>query len=183
MTMSGMWFWLRPILWIHEWITRIGFYLASLGLMAMCGLYCMEVVLRYFLSAPTTWSTDVITFTLLFSTFAAIPYAVKQAMHVSVTIVIDMWQASAPYVGAFINIFGIFLCGFVGYIAYGSAMQQFTGNIETSGSLMVDKWFLTAFISYGFINSALWHVRLLLTGESPIQSEIAAAAAGSGDNA
>jgi TRAP-type C4-dicarboxylate transport system permease small subunit len=174
--------WLRPLLWIHDWITRIGFYAASLGLMAMCGLYCMEVVLRYFLNAPTTWSTDVITFILLFSTFAAIPYAVKQAMHVSVTIIIDMWPASAPYVGAFINIFGIVLCGFVGYIAYGTSVQQYVGNIETSGSLMVDKWFLTAFISYGFINSALWHIRLLLTGQSPIQSEIAAAAASSGEN-
>jgi C4-dicarboxylate transporter DctQ subunit len=173
-TMSRVPAWLQPILRIHEGITQVGFYAAGVGLSAMCGLYCMEVVLRYFLNAPTTWSTDVITFLLLFSTFAAIPYAVKSAMHVAVTLLIDTYKGSAPYLGAFINIVGIVLCGFVGYIAYLSALQQYTGNIETSGSLMVSKWFLTAFIAYGFINSALWHLRLLLSGQAPIQSEVAA---------
>jgi TRAP-type C4-dicarboxylate transport system permease small subunit len=160
-------------LFVHDWITRIFYYLAALGLVAMCGLYCMEVVLRYFLNSPTTWSTDVITFTLLISVFSAIPCAVKSAMHVAVTLVIDVFKGIAPYVGAFLNIAGMILCGFVGYISLKTTMEQYAGNVGTGGSFEISKWMLTAFITYGFVNSALWHLRLLLTGQTPIQSELA----------
>jgi TRAP-type C4-dicarboxylate transport system permease small subunit len=162
------------VLLVHDWITRLFHYLAALGLAAICGLYSMEVVLRYFLNSPTTWSSDVITFLLLVATFSAIPYAVKSGMHVAVTIIIDAFKASTPYVSAFLNTVGLILCGFVGYISFQIAVTQYFGNVGTGGSFEIYKWSLTAFIAYGFINSALWHLRLLLTGQSPIQSELAA---------
>jgi C4-dicarboxylate transporter DctQ subunit len=162
------------ILRVHDWITHLFHHLAALALAAICALYSMEVVLRYFLNSPTTWSSDVITFLLLVATFSAIPYAVKSGMHVAVTIIIDMFKASTPYVGAFLNTVGLILCGFVGYISFQIAVTQYFGNVGTGGSFEIYKWSLTAFIAYGFVNSALWHLRLLLTGQSPIQSELAA---------
>lgn len=171
--MSGVTLLLSPILWVHDWITRIFFYVAALGLVAMCGLYCMEVVLRYFLNSPTTWSADVVTFCLLVSTFCAIPCAVKSAMHIAVTFIIDVFKSGALYVGAVLNIIGLILCGFVGYISLDATIEQYVGHVGTGGSFEIHKWVLTAFIAYGFINSALWHLRLLLTGQAPIQSELA----------
>lgn len=165
---------MKVVLSIHDWITRIFFFVAAFGLASICGLYCMEVVLRYVLNSPTTWSTDVITFILLVSTFSAIPSAVQSAAHVAVTLIIDTFESAARYLGPALNIAGVILCGFVGYISLRTAMTQYAGNVGTGGSFEFNKWILTSFISYGFINSALWHLRLLLTGKAPIQSEIAA---------
>ena len=62
---------------------------------AWASLYCMEVVFRYFLNAPTRWSLEVITYLMLIVTFLAIPHAVRAGMHIAVTLLADLYPRHA----------------------------------------------------------------------------------------
>ena len=157
------------LLRLHGLVTDIGYLLAALSLIGMGLLYCMEVVLRYFINRPTNWSLETISFLMLVMTFLAVPHAVRAGMHIAVTLLADIWPRHAKRLLFAMNIIGAVLCGFVAYVSLVTNVADFTGSIETNGNLAIPKWWLTVFITYGFVNSALWYVRLLFNGGDPIQ--------------
>jgi TRAP-type C4-dicarboxylate transport system permease small subunit len=159
----------NPLLRLHGLITDIGYLGAAFGLCAMGFLYCMEVVFRYFLNAPTRWSLEVITFLMLAVTFLAIPHAVRGGMHIAVTILADLYPRHARRILFAMNVVGAALCTFIAYISLTENVSQHQGSVETIGNIPIPKWWLSAFITYGFANSALWYVRLLFCGSQPIE--------------
>jgi TRAP-type C4-dicarboxylate transport system permease small subunit len=163
---------LRPLLRLHGLITDLGYVLAALGLIAMGGLYCLEVVFRYFLNAPTRWSLEVITFLMLAMTFLAIPHAVRAGMHIAVTLLADLYPGQARRLALVLNCFGLVLCAFIAYVSLEENVRQYFGAVETIGNVVIPKWWLSVFISYGFGNSALWYLRLLLSGGDAAAPEI-----------
>ena len=162
----------RPLLRLHGLITDAGYLLAALGLCAMGFLYCMEVVFRYFLNAPTRWSLEVITFLMLVVTFLAIPHAVRAGMHIAVTLLADIYPKHAKRILTAMNAIGFVLCGFIAYVSAVENLDQYRGSIETIGNIPIPKWWLSIFITYGFANSALWYSRLLFSGGDPIEPEL-----------
>jgi TRAP-type C4-dicarboxylate transport system permease small subunit len=164
---------MRHLLRLHGLITDAGYLLAALGLCAMGVLYCLEVVFRYFLNAPTRWSLEVITWLMLIVTFLAIPHAVRAGMHIAVTLLADLYPRHARRILSTMNLIGVVLCTFIAYISLNENIDQYRGSIETIGNLPIPKWWLTVFITYGFANSALWYVRLLFSGSEPIAPELA----------
>ena len=50
---------------------------------------CYEVVMRYFLNRPTAWVTEITSYSLLFITFLAAPWLLKEDAHVKVDILLD----------------------------------------------------------------------------------------------
>jgi C4-dicarboxylate transporter DctQ subunit len=163
---------LRPLLRLHGLLTDLGYMLAALALLAMGFLYCMEVVFRYFLNAPTRWSLEVITFLMLAMTFLAVPHAVRAGMHIAVTLLADLCPGQARRLAFALNLCGLVLCGFVTYVSLGENIAQYLGAVETIGNLVIPKWWLSAFITFGFGNSALWYLRLLCSGGRPITPEL-----------
>ena len=160
---------MRPLLRLHGLITDIGYVLAALGLCTMGFLYCMEVVFRYFLHSPTRWSLEVITYLMLMVTFLAIPHAVRGGMHIAVTLLADLYPGQVGRLAFALNSIGVVLCAFIVYVSFGENIAQYFGSVETIGNLVLPKWWLSVFITYGFGNSALWYVRLLFTGGQPIE--------------
>ncbi len=159
---------MRPLLRLHGLITDLGYLVAAVGLCGMGFLYCLEVVFRYFLNSPTRWSLEVVTYLMLIVTFLAIPHAVRAGMHIAVTLLADLYPGHAKRLGYLLNAIGLLLCGFIAYVSLGENIAQYLGSIETIGNLVFPKWWLSAFITYGFANSALWYVRLLMSGGDPI---------------
>lgn len=160
---------MRPLLRLHGLVTDLGYLAAALGLAGMGALYCMEVVFRYFLNAPTRWSLEVVTYLMLAMTFLAVPHAVRAGMHIAVTLVADLYPAHAVRLAAVLNGIGLVLCAFLAYVSLGENLAQYAGSIETIGNLVFPKWWLSAFITYGFANSALWYLRLLCNGGQPVE--------------
>jgi TRAP-type C4-dicarboxylate transport system permease small subunit len=163
---------LRPLLRLHGLITDAGYLLAALGLSGMGFLYCMEVVFRYFLNAPTRWSLEVITYLMLIVTFLAIPHAVRSGMHIAVTLLADLYPRHARRILFAMNAIGMALCAFIAFISLSENIAQYQGSIETIGNIPIPKWWLSSFITYGFANSALWYLRLLFHGNEPIAPEL-----------
>jgi C4-dicarboxylate transporter DctQ subunit len=164
---------MRPLLRLHGFITDLGYLGAALGLAAMGALYCLEVVFRYFLNAPTRWSLEVITYLMLVVTFLAIPHAVRAGMHIAVTLLADLYPRHATRILIAMNAIGIVLCSFIAVISFMENVAQYQGSIETIGNIPIPKWWLSVFITYGFANSALWYLRLLFHGNEPIAPELA----------
>ena len=160
---------MRTLLRLHSLVTDIGYLAAALGLAGMGLLYCMEVVFRYFLNAPTRWSLEVITFLLLVVTFLAIPHAVRGGMHIAVTLLADLYPRQARRILLAMNAIGAVLCVFIAYISFTENVAQYRGSIETIGNIPIPKWWLSVFITYGFVNSALWYFRLITTRGEPIE--------------
>jgi C4-dicarboxylate transporter, DctQ subunit len=163
---------MRPLLRLHGLVTDLGYLAAALGLAGMGALYCMEVVFRYFLNAPTRWSLEFITYLMLVVTFLAIPHAVRGGMHIAVTLIADLYPRHARRILSTMNAIGAALCAFIAYICLSEAVAQYQGSIETIGNIPIPKWWLTSFIAYGFANSALWYLRLLWRGGEPIAPEL-----------
>jgi TRAP-type C4-dicarboxylate transport system permease small subunit len=159
---------MRPLLRLHGLITDIGYLAAAFGLAGMGALYCLEVVFRYFLNAPTLWSLEVVTYLMLAVTFLAIPHAVRAGMHIAVTLLADLYPARAALLAIVLNGTGFALCAFLAYVSLGENVAQYEGSIETIGNLVFPKWWLSAFITFGFANSALWYLRLLFSGGQPV---------------
>lgn len=171
----------RPESWPLRWhgiVTDIGYLLAALALVAMGLLYCMEVVVRYFFNAPTRWSLETVTFLMLVMTFLALPHAVRGGMHIAVTLLGDLYPRHAKRILFVINLLGLALCGFVAYVALGENLRQIRQSIETSGNITIPKWWLSVFTTYGFGNSALWYLRLLFNGGTPLRPVIGLVPAG-----
>ena len=158
-----------PLLHLHGLITDIGYLGAAIGLATMGALYCLEVVFRYFLNAPTRWSLETITFLMLMVTFLAIPHAVRGGMHIAVTLLADLYPRYATRILFVMNVIGAVLCAFIATISLLENIDQYHGSVETIGNIPTPKWLLSAFITYGFGNSALWYVRLLFSGARPIE--------------
>lgn len=163
---------MRPLLRLHGLITDLGYLAAAVGLCAMGFLYCMEVVFRYFLNSPTRWSLEVITYLMLIVTFLAIPHAVRAGMHIAVTLLTDLYPRHARRILSVMNLIGIVVCCFIAYISLAENIDQYRGSIETIGNIPLPKWWLSAFITYGFVNSALWYLRLLFNDNEPIAPEL-----------
>jgi TRAP-type C4-dicarboxylate transport system permease small subunit len=163
---------MRPLLRLHGLVTDLGYLAAAFGLAGMGALYCMEVVFRYFLNAPTRWSLELITYLMLMVTFLAIPHAVRGGMHIAVTLLADLYPRQARRILSIMNAIGVVLCGFIAYISLLENIAQYQGSIETIGNIPIPKWWLSAFITYGFANSALWYLRLLCHGSEPIAPEL-----------
>jgi TRAP-type C4-dicarboxylate transport system permease small subunit len=157
-----------PLARLHGLVTDLGYVLAGLGLIGMGALYCMEVVLRYFVNRPTTWSLETIAFLMLVMMFLAVPHAVRSGTHIAVTLLADLLPFQVRRIAFAVNLIGLILCGFMAYVSLGENIAQYVSLIETNGNIVVPKWWLTVFITYGFANSALWYLRLLFSGGEPI---------------
>jgi C4-dicarboxylate transporter DctQ subunit len=132
-------------------------------------LYCMEVVLRYFLHAPTRWSLETIAFLMLIMMFLAVPHAVRGGMHIAVTLLADLYPRRVRAISLVLNLLGLALCTFMAYVSVLENLAQYRQLIETMGNLVLPKWWFSAFITYGFANSALWYLRLIFNGGRPIE--------------
>jgi len=153
---------------LHDWLTEIGFLMGLISLALMCSLYCMEVVLRYFLTKPNAWSVEAVSYGLLMTIFLMMPHAVRRGSHISVDLVSEVIPSFRPYALYVIYLIGGPICTFVAWISLQENIRQFSGMIETTGNYPLPKWWFSAFITYGFANAALWHFRLIFDREPQI---------------
>jgi TRAP-type C4-dicarboxylate transport system permease small subunit len=63
---------------------------AALLLGAMTLYVSYEVIVRYLLGAPTSWSNDLSEYTLVWSTFLAAPWLARRGGHVRIDLVIEL---------------------------------------------------------------------------------------------
>ena len=80
---------LRTLAKAHDALTFWSFVAATALLGIIFLTYCLEVVLRYLLNSPTSWSGELISYAQCASVFLVMPLLDKVVCHVSISIFID----------------------------------------------------------------------------------------------
>lgn len=160
---------MEPILTFQDRFSRLGFILGATALGLIVAIYAFEVISRYVFDAPTLWASDFVSFLLLISVFATAPWLTREGGHVAVTIVPDLlpkWRELLIRVG-FLS--AAVVCLWAGWICLGENIHLYNRGTSTLTTIRIPKWILSAFITYGLVNSGLYFLRL---GFGRLSSEV-----------
>jgi TRAP-type C4-dicarboxylate transport system permease small subunit len=159
---------MRPILKAQDALTWVGFLAGATALGAIVVIYAYEVISRYMFGAPTMWASDFVSFLLLISVFATAPWLTREGGHVAVTILPDMVPALREVIlrAGFLVAAGV--CLWATWICVGENLYLFERGTSTLTTIRIPKWILSAFITYGLLNSGLYFIRLTF---APLETE------------
>ena len=69
---------------VDHWVTRLSLSLASLALLAAFSIGAIQILSRFLLHIPTTWSESALRVALIWCVFAAMPVAIRRGALLSV---------------------------------------------------------------------------------------------------
>ncbi len=147
-------------------ITRLCYVISGLLLLLIGVVYLKEIVMRYAFNAPSVWSIDVISYTLVAMVAMAAPELARTNTHISITLVSDGIKSEHKRdrymrVLTFISALAI---AYVMYVTAGETYKLFERNILTVGTLIIPKWWVAIFVPIGLALTALQYLRLTIYG-------------------
>src|SRR5262245_58785943 len=147
---------------LHDRVTVLGARIAALCIGAITLLYCSEVVTRYFLRAPTSWTAAVAVYLMLGTVLLAMPHLVMQQDHVAITVADYLPPRTAYWLALLVVAVSIVVCGIATFISYQETVRAFSRGVRTTDTLFIPKWWLLAPIVYGLGSSTLHFARQLV---------------------
>ena len=146
---------------LHDRLTIAGAGVAALLIGGITLLYCCEVVTRYFLRAPTSWTAAVAIYLMLGTVLLIMPYLVMQEDHVSITVA-DYLPPRAGYRLALCMLgTSVVVCAISTFISAEETLRAFTRGARTTDTLFIPKWWLLAPVVYGLGSSTIYFARQL----------------------
>ncbi|MGQ7244971.1 TRAP transporter small permease [Salinicola sp. V024] len=161
---------MKLLLTVHDGISRAGFILGCMALGAIVCIYAFEVISRYAFGAPTIWASDFVSFLLLISVFATAPWLTREGGHVAVTIVPDLLPAVRDLVLRVGFLMAAGVCLWASWICFEENIYLYNRGTSTLTTVRIPKWILSAFITYGLLNTGLYFLRLTF-GASPKETQ------------
>lgn len=153
----------------HDRLTSATFVLAQFCLVAIVCAYSYETVSRYFFSAPTWWSNEVVAFALCIGTFLALPHVTREAGHIAITFLIDILPGSkARYVHVALAIVSGLVCLLVAWICLKANITHFLRDEMLVRVRPVPKLWLSVWLTYGFLSAGLHFLRQVTNPPRPL---------------
>ncbi|WP_300063964.1 TRAP transporter small permease [uncultured Roseobacter sp.] len=151
---------MRRLAALHDASSRWLFAIAGVALCIAVSLYVLEVMLRYGLGAPTTWSNEVVQYALAVMIFCALPDVTRRNAHVTIDILPDALPRSvAIWLDAITTLLAAMACAIAAWIVAGEALRQFDRGLMTNAANPIPRWWITAVISIGLGSAALHFLR------------------------
>lgn len=147
---------------LHDRVTVIGAWIAALCIGAITLLYCSEVVTRYFLRAPTSWTAAVAVYLMLGTVLLAMPHLAMQQDHVAITVANYLPPRTAYWLALGVLAVSVIVCGIATFISYQETVRAFGRGVRTTDTLFIPKWWLLAPVVYGLGSTALHFARQLV---------------------
>jgi len=142
---------------VADFLTLVASILAATGLAMIVCSYIYEVVSRYVFQSPTAWASDFVAYALCASAFLALPRVTKEKAHVAVTILVDIApKPIANIVHITISIFGFLCLSFAVWVSLQENIRQFTRGIQTLAIVPIPQWWVSSFITFGLMLSAVY---------------------------
>jgi TRAP-type C4-dicarboxylate transport system permease small subunit len=145
---------------VHDRMTIVGAGLAAVLIGAITVLYCGEVVARYFLRAPSSWTAAVAIYLMLGAVLLVMPYLVMQQDHVSITIADYLPPRAAYRLALWVLGASAVVCAISAFISAEETLRAFTRGVRTTDTLFIPKWWLLAPVVYGLASSTIHFARL-----------------------
>jgi len=147
--------------YLHDQLTKATAVLSAIFIAMISVLYCSEVVTRYFLHTPTSWTAAVAIYLMLYTTVLMMPYLVMVEDHVSVTIGDYLPPKGAYALAVIVLITAVIVCGVSTFISAEETIRAFRRGVRTTDTLFIPKWWLLAPIVYGLGSSTIHFARQL----------------------
>jgi TRAP-type C4-dicarboxylate transport system permease small subunit len=153
---------LRGLCDLHDRLTMAGFALAAILVAAIAAAFCYEVVVRYFLAAPTAWTYDVGCYLLAAVIFLSIPEMTRRGAHIHVNLIYDyVSPARLRVLRIATGVLAVAACLTAAWITGTETWRQYSEEVWTLSALPIPKWWVSILIPYGLLNSALHFLRQL----------------------
>ena len=144
----------------HDAITRGSYQLAALIVILIACSYCYEVAARYFFNAPTSWANAVVSYLLCAVIFLAMPEQTRRHTHIAITVLVDRADATRRRTWQMlIAVIAAATCFAVFWISASETWAQFRDGVLTVATYEIPKWWISIFIAYGLLSSALYFLR------------------------
>lgn len=157
---------------LHDALTDTGFMLAQLCLFAIVFAYGYETVARYFFSAPTSWSNEIVAYALCIGTFLAFPEVSRRGGHITITFVLEYLRpAVARWANVVIALVSAAICLTVAWICIKANVQQYVREEMLVRVNPIPKVWISVFLSYGFLSSGIFFLRQAFVRPSDISKE------------
>ncbi|MCO5134930.1 MAG: TRAP transporter small permease subunit [Phyllobacteriaceae bacterium] len=154
---------LHGLFQVNDLITKAAFFLSAALLAVIVALYCMEIVLRYFFQSPTIWSRDTIVYLLSGTILLAAPEVARSNGHVAITILVERSNpATQRRMETFLALITTFVALSVVWVTTGETWRLYQSGILTDLTVAVPKWWIGAFVPFGFLLLALQYLALAL---------------------
>lgn len=146
----------RPL----DLVTRLSMYASGMALLLITSSYVFEVIMRYFLDAPTSWSSDVIQWFFAAMIMLALPEVTRTNSHIVISFFLEkMKPRSRLNLERVLASVGFAMCMLTAWICLQETLRQYDRSIETLWSHPIPKWWISAFIPFGFGLSGLQMLR------------------------
>ena len=151
---------------IHDGLSDFGYIVGALGLASMAAIYCYEVLTRYFLNMATDWANDTFANVLCVTIFAMVPHATRRAQHISITLLSEIVPKTGPALAVFTAVVGTGMCLLAGWMSLEENIRQISMEIVTPDNHPIPQWWMTVFITFGFVGAAFYFFRSLFANEA-----------------
>jgi len=136
------------------------FYAGAFLILVLPFIMSYEVVMRYFLNRPTTWAVDFSEYILLYSTFFAAGWLLKEGEHIHLTFVLDcMGPKNRLIMRVLQSLMGIFACGFLLWACIGATSDAIARGVLIIRPISVPKWIVLWIITFGALMLFIYFVR------------------------
>ena len=79
----------HPVVGLLDGVNRVGWYFSGLALFLILFCYVFEVVMRYFFSAPTSWSHDLVQWLMAAVVMLALPEVTRLKGHIVISVFLE----------------------------------------------------------------------------------------------
>ena len=121
-----------------------------------------NVFMRYFIGKPPVWATEMTEWILLYATFLAAAWVLKEDGHVKIdVVVIRLSQKKQHILSVIVCILGILTCAFFSYHCGKAVYSLYKRDVIMMGMILMPKYILVAVIPLGILLSFIQFIRVL----------------------
>lgn len=146
----------RGALRLADGLSRVAARLSEFGIVAMTVLLTYEVVARYVFRAPTHWTSDVATTVMIWLTFLAMGYCLREGHMIRITAVIGHLPPAGRKAAEALSLIAILAFSvFVIWVASRAMMDSIAFGRRQPSMLRMPTWIAELPIILGFAILAL----------------------------
>lgn len=158
---------LQRLLAAYVWLIHGMAVLGALILVGMSLWITYDVVMRYVLVSPTIWAGDLSEYGLLWATFLAAPWVLRQEGHVRIEIFVErLSHQHRRKTGVIVSILGAVVCVIFAWQTALTTVDFFARDLMEARIWRVPQWIIysviplgSAFLAVEFVARALRYAR------------------------
>lgn len=143
----------------------IGFFavIAGVLLIIMTLVVCYNVLMRYFIGDPPVWATEITEYIMLYATFLAAAWVLKEKGHVRIDILVGQLSSRGQYIlNTIACLLGITACSILLYHSARATYSLYVREVISLKILPFPKYILIGVIPFGMLLTLIQFIRMAL---------------------